>query len=184
MTALRLASDRGPAECELVATQERLNLVVPRRPSISEAWLDRHASALQPYLAGVSTFETPATPWLEDLAQIHLGPRAPVLRRYGIGRLTSKTGGRQARSRLHELDATGTIVHYANFLKLLGARGEFLPDVATLVYVHGFDITWSPFRWCPVPYKSLGNTARYVGSSSNFRQMCCSSRIPNTLVST
>jgi len=159
---LQSEADQVFREASIARMGERINLAVPRRPSISEAWLDRHASALSSMLTAVSTFEQPTTPWLTGVPHIHLGPRAPIIRRYGVGRLTSMTGGESARSRLREIDATANIVHFANFLKLLGDPGKLLPDVATLVYVHGFDITWSPFRWCPIPYKSFGNTERYV----------------------
>lgn len=162
MTAVDFARDQE-AEQERDSCRERINLVVPRHPTISEAWLDRHASAIRTLLTGVSTYEKPSNTWLNDMEHVQLGPRAPMLRRYGIGRLTSMTA-RSARSQLKELDSTGTIVHYANFLKLLGPPGKILPDVATLVYVHGFDITWSPFRRFPVPYKSYGNTPSYVES--------------------
>ena len=156
---LDLRSKQRPPD---FAGGERLALVVPRRPGISEAWLDRHAESIRHMLAGLATFEPPSPDWLEELPYVRLGPKAPLLKRYGIGRLSSITAGGSARSGLSELGATGAVIHYANFLDLLGGPGEMLPDIATVVYVHGFDITWSRLPWCPIPYKSMGNTRAYV----------------------
>lgn len=135
-------------------------VVTPRHARVSQAWLHAHGRAISSNLVATATYTDPATPWFGDKPNVVIGSRIGR-RSYGFGRLARLPGATSATSRLQEHDPTGLIVHFANLFDLVGGRRSVLPDVPTAVYVHGYDITWSPFPVCPIPYKNYANTAAY-----------------------
>lgn len=161
-------------------------LLAPREPEYSQAWLENHAATMKPLLKAIGTYQKTRRPWFEDLPHLHLGH--PLARdSYGLARLARLSGSSAASRNLRESSPTGFLIHFANFFDLLTRDKDFLPQLPTAVYVHGYDITWSPYRWCPVPYKSLGNTASYrrrlVESSSQVHFIANSKFSANRLVS-
>ena len=140
-------------------TSSRTLLVTPRTPRVSEAWLLSHAEAIRDNVVATATYEKGGTSWFHGRPNADLG-HSLALNRYGVGRLT-RLRARALPAEVERLEPTGAVVHYANLYDLLSPPSGPLTDLPTVVYVHGFDITWSPFRWCPIPYKNMGNTAAY-----------------------
>lgn len=136
-------------------TNSRTLLITPRSPRVSEAWMHSHAHAIRDDVVATATYEHAST-WLQNRPNVALGQRL-AMNRYGIARLL-RLRSRSLPAEIERLEPTGAVVHYANLYDLVNRA---LTDIPTVVYVHGFDITWSPFRWCPVPYKNMGNTAAY-----------------------
>lgn len=140
-------------------TSSRTLLVTPRSPRVSEAWMRNHADAISDDIVATATYEGAGASWFEDRPNAEVG-HPLAMQRYGIGRLT-RLRAKALPSAIDALEPTGAVVHYANLYDLLSPPQGPLADLPTVVYVHGFDITWSPFRWCPIPYKNMANTAAY-----------------------
>lgn len=140
-------------------TNSRTLLVTPRTPQISEAWLHSHADAIADDIVATATYEGTNGSWFRGRPNADLGHKI-AMGSYGLGRLM-RVRTKRLPAEVERLEPTGAVVHYANLYDLLSPPRGPLADIPTAVYVHGFDITWSPFRWFPIPYKNMANTAAY-----------------------
>jgi len=138
---------------------ERLLIVTPRAPLVSQAWLYSHAAALGDSVVATATYEPLAESWVPGRSNVELGP-AWALGNYGLGKLF-RLSSRTRNAEIDEISPTAAVVHTATLFDLVAVGGGPLDGLPIVVYVHGADITWSPFRRFPTCYKHFGNTAAY-----------------------
>lgn len=140
-------------------SRNNLLVVTPRKPRCSQEWLRQHAMAMREDLAATATYEAAGESWIDGVPNIEVGHRLAA-GRYGLGKLLRIRSNVKA-SHLADADLTGAVVHFAHLYDLLSPPNGPIAELPTAVYVHGIDITWSPLKRFPIPYKHLANTRSY-----------------------